>query len=380
MTERIKLGFIGCGRRGRPILKAIAAQDGLFEVAALCDTAAENMDGAIQYVAHEEADRCGAAIQGSAFRGPVEPVDLSTAARYTDYRALLAECAVDAVVIASPTYTHYEIILAAIEAGVHIYSEKPLAPDVAQLMEIHAACQRSPKVFEAGLQMRYSNIFQKTKQLIESGRIGVPHMAYFYEFRKPFSFDWQYLRSQSGGTFLEKNIHHFDIFNWLLDSEPVQVFASGGQNVIKKGDIIDNAWVTVDYASGARAMLGVGLFAPRQIRQFGVLGDAGFLRDVAPYENAGSMNYALRLWKAESLPYSDTPTEHVETFEFSMVDYVRHTQGAVADFARCVRDGARPLAGIDAAVRSSLVCFAAERSMRENRVVRLDEITQTVEV
>ena len=128
-----------------------------------------------------------------------------------------------------------------------------------------AAAADTRRVLMVGQQMRYHLHLQKASALIAQGEIGRPIMIWLREMRGPFRVSpehmWIYDRSKSGGMLVEKSCHHFDVFNWFTGSRPLSVYASGGQDVFtepggQKSTIHDNAWVTVNFENGARAMLG----------------------------------------------------------------------------------------------------------------------------
>ena len=173
-------------------------------------------------------------------------------------------------------------MLAALDAGLHVLCEKPLAPTLADIDRIGVAVARAGKVFQVGMELRYAPLFQGLHDMVASGRIGTPKMLWCHEFRPPFKpgvGGWRLTEAGSGGTLLEKNCHHFDLFNWLSNALLIRVMAMGSHDTIYADrDIHDRAWVMVEYANGVQASLGLALFFDRQEQlELGVLGSGGKL-------------------------------------------------------------------------------------------------------
>lgn len=218
---------------------------------------------------------------------------------FTHYEDLLACKNLDAVFVSVPNYLHAKIGLAVLKSGRHLFLEKPLAHTVADAKKLLAAAKKSDSVFQVGHVYRYSPFYQAMAEWVDAGVIGKPQILWCQEFREPFpQHDWFYDRKKSGGTFVEKNCHHFDLFNWFADDRPKKVAAFAGLNVLKPGkkiscsycpdppkvlrhnNTIDNGWAMVEYVRGARANLGLCMFLrpPHKIWrgvELGLIGDNG---------------------------------------------------------------------------------------------------------
>ena len=206
---------------------------------------------------------------------------------FTDYRALLDEVEADACFIAVPNYLHRQVVCDCLQAGLHTMCEKPMATSTADCDAMIEAAESNDRILQVGLSCRFSRIDSRAHELVAQGLIGEPKMIWCREFR-----DWILDSSRSGGTLLEKTCHHFDLFNWFADANATRVYASGGADWVyrdggahaerkdegAKVDIIDNAFVTVDYDSGLRANLGLCMFADRGRKlEFGIQGTEGAL-------------------------------------------------------------------------------------------------------
>ncbi|MFN8007367.1 MAG: Gfo/Idh/MocA family oxidoreductase [Terriglobia bacterium] len=145
-NSRIAVGMIGVGARAHELLRAIQTIPGT-EVAAVCD----------------------------AYQGRLERAVERTKGRakiYPDYPAILADKGIDAVVIATPDHWHKTMAIEALQAGKDVYVEKPLTYSIDEGLEILAALKKSDRVLQVGSQGISSQIQQKAKEMIQSGRLG----------------------------------------------------------------------------------------------------------------------------------------------------------------------------------------------------------------
>lgn len=304
---------------------------------------------------------------------------------FDDYRKLLEIDEIDAVLISTPNNTHKQIALDAFAAGKHVFCEKPLANTLGDCDEIITAAERAKKFLQVGLVYRYSPLYRKMRGLINDGEIGPVHMMWCKELLGSFYGRWRFKESLSGGAIVEKNCHHFDIFNWMIGSRPKKVCAFGGQNVMKRGqtvetivmetgeknivsdsDIVDNAFVMIEYENGARAQLTLCFFSPfGNDLEIGAVGGKG---KIESWVRA----HRIHLWR-------NTDGGEMQVFqpESDVTQYgVFHTGAYLqhADFADCILNGSPPLCGGGIGRESIVVALAAERSIKENRIVCVDEI------
>lgn len=168
-----------------------------------------------------------------------------------DYRELMDDPAIDAVVIASPTDTHAPMIEHAAAAGKHIFCEKPISYDLALIDRALAAVQRAGVKLQIGFNRRFDPNFRKVRELIAGGRIGAVHLLHIIS-RDPALPPVEYLRS-SGGIFLDMTIHDFDMARYLTGSEVSEVYAVGDVRIDPKvaelGDV-DTAVTLLRFENG----------------------------------------------------------------------------------------------------------------------------------
>ena len=213
--------------------------------------------------------------------------------RFEHHNELLASGLCDVVVIASPNHTHHEVLLDALGTPHHVLVEKPLCTTVAECYDAidvaTAHAKRWPqRVVWMGLEYRYMPPTQAVVDVVRSGGIGTLRMVAIREHRFPFLRkvdNWNRFTRNTGGTLVEKCCHFFDLMNLLVGAPPVRVMASGAQDVNhleeryegEQPDILDNAYVIVEYAGGQRATLDLCMFAEasKNEQEICVVGDEG---------------------------------------------------------------------------------------------------------
>ncbi|MDQ4045515.1 MAG: inositol 2-dehydrogenase [Chloroflexota bacterium] len=174
----------------------------------------------------------------------------------TDFGTAIDDPDIDAVVIASPTDTHAPCIIAAAAAGKDIFTEKPIALDLAETDEAIAAVERAGVRMQVGFQRHFDRGYQAAWEYIQSGALGQIEMLHD-AMRDPEPPATEYL-ARSGGFWRDMAVHNFDCVRWLMGEEPVEVFAIGStlvSNEIREVGDIDTSVVTMTFASGAIATI-----------------------------------------------------------------------------------------------------------------------------
>ncbi|MGK5029557.1 inositol 2-dehydrogenase [Janthinobacterium sp. MDT1-19] len=194
--------------------------------------------------------------------------------------AALADPAIKAVVIASSTDTHADLILRSAAAGKAIFCEKPVDLTIDRARACAAAVKEAKVMCMLGFQRRYDPTFNAVKQRIEAGEIGTPELLVVTS-RDPGPPPVSYIKV-SGGIFKDMLIHDFDIFRWILDDEAVSVHATGSCLVdpaIGEAGDLDTAVVTIRTAKGRLCQINASRRAAYGYDQrFEVLGSAGMLQ------------------------------------------------------------------------------------------------------
>ncbi|HYO80745.1 MAG TPA: Gfo/Idh/MocA family oxidoreductase [Bryobacteraceae bacterium] len=180
---------------------------------------------------------------------------------YKDYRQMLADSSVEAVLIATPVYLHYPMLEDSLKAGKHVFCEKSLVftPEEIQKVKKMYPGQFPKQVLQVGLQRRYSEYYQMVRQMIDKGVLGDVKFMYAQWHRNPGwtmkPGNWRLFRKTSGGIAAELASHHFDVADWMFDSTPEMVMGLGGLDTMHDGrDIYDNIQLIIKYPKGKRMM------------------------------------------------------------------------------------------------------------------------------
>ena len=270
----MRVGVVGTGMMGCEHLRNLLAIDDV-EVSAISDPNLEPLSWARK------------TLEGSRHR-PRE---------FADHRALAESGLVDAVIVASPNFTHKSVLDDLLRTDLHVLVEKPMCTTVEDCQQVVLLAKERAAVTWVGLEYRYMPSIAKMHSLVKEGRIGDVRMMAIREHRFPFLKkvdDWNRFNRLTGGTLVEKCCHFFDLMNLVISAKPSRVFASGAQDVNHleeeyggaRPDIIDNAYVIVDYENGTRAMLDLCMFAEAgsNEQEITVVGDRGKVEAYVPGE------------------------------------------------------------------------------------------------
>lgn len=227
-NSAIRLGIVGCGGRGTAVAEGFM-KNAAARVVALADMFQDQLDAAQARLAAAGVS-AGAALT---FRGP------------DAFRQLAASSEVDMVLIASPPYFHPEHLEAAVEAGKHVYLEKPVAVDAPGCRRVLAAAARAEGrlSLDVGFQLRMAPPFVELVRRVHAGAIGeivcgeAHYNAAALALRDVSGAPpaeqrlrrWVQDRVLSGDILVEQNIHSIDICNWVLQSHPVRAVGTGGR-------------------------------------------------------------------------------------------------------------------------------------------------------
>jgi predicted dehydrogenase len=176
---------------------------------------------------------------------------------YSDYRALLVEESLDAVIIATPSRFHGEMVRAALDRDLHVFCEKPFCLDATQSMELAELARRKGVVNQVGYHCRFVGTFNEAKRLIDMKALGRIHHvraeAYGPVVLRPKSATWRASRSEGGGCLYDYACHVIDIVNYLVG----QPTAVGGAvlNKIFSRDVDDEVYATLYFEDGVTGQI-----------------------------------------------------------------------------------------------------------------------------
>ena len=356
-NSTVNIGIIGTGDRGAGLTPSIN-QIKNFNVIACCDTIPFRLENGLSKV------------QGKA-KG------------YSDYRKLLDDRDIDAVLVATPFNTHSKIAIDALDAGKHVYCEKTLAKGYTGIQSLVKKANASKTILQTGHQYHSSRLYTHVVDLIKEGKVG--KIAAFEcqwnrngNWRRPVpspelerAINWRMYREYSGGLLAELCSHQIDFVNWVLSAKPEQVMGTGGVNYWKDGrETYDNIHLIYNYPSGAKATFTCLTSNAKDDYKIKVMGDKGtIILDYAKawfYPEDGTkkkigtvdgVSGATEKWeKGLGIPIE---VEHIEPSKQALVDFKENilynkkpisniTTGA--DTAICIQ------MGLDAMYNNEIVC------------------------
>lgn len=336
-----------------------------------------HLDGAVVTAVSDpvEARRAAGAATVASFGGDAPSL-------FSDHRELIESGQCDAVVIASPNMTHVDVLGDVLESDLHVLVEKPLCTTVEDCQRVVDAAEAGPgdRVVWMGLEYRYMPPTTALLGELATGVAGSVKMVAIREHRFPFLVkvgDWNRFNRNTGGTLVEKCCHFFDIMRLIADSEPVRVQASGAQDVnhldeVYDGevpDVLDNAFVIVDFANGVRGMLDLCMFAEASVneQEISVTGDAGKVEALVTQSLLRVGRRADGRHVVQEHPIGFEGVRHVGLHHGA--SYLEHV-----DFIDSVRAGRPAKVTLTDGLWSVAVGVAAHRSIDEGRAVRLDEV------
>ncbi|AOS46431.1 putative oxidoreductase YvaA [Lacunisphaera limnophila] len=267
-SDRIRVGLVGCGGRGMGAVRNCLAADPSVQLVALGDAFADRVDGAMKEFTQ------GGKGEG---RAPL-PADQFAVTRercftgFDAYKQVMAS-GIDLVLLVTPPQFRPLHLQAAVDAGLHVFMEKPVAVDpmgarlVIRVAEI--AAQKKLAIV-AGTQRRHSADYLETMARIKDGAIGEltggscywMQEGLWHNGRKPEWTEmeyqmrnWLYFTWLSGDHIVEQHMHNIDVMNWAFGGPPVKAYGMGGRQSrtdAKYGDAWDHFAIEFEYANGAR--------------------------------------------------------------------------------------------------------------------------------
>lgn len=363
----MRYGIIGVGMMGREHLYNLAALPGAM-VVAVADPHPGSREAAL------------AATAGLQSVVPSPPLTV-----FSDHGSLLDSAMCDVVVIATPNMTHAQILLDVLAhpKAHHVLVEKPLCTTVEDCHKVLEAAKARPEVLvQVGLEYRYIPAVAELLAQVRRSAVGQVRMVAIREHRFPFLVkvnNWNRFNKNTGGTLVEKCCHFFDLMTLIAKSKPVRVLASGSQTLNhlderyegKVPDILDNAYVIVEYENGSRGMLDLSMFAEgsRNEQEICVVGDTGKAEAFVPDSivrlgsrisgRDGVQTYEVhdKRVRYEGLHHGSSYLEHME-FAGAV-----HSHGKQA-----------PAVGLEDGLMSVAVGVAAHKSIETGRFISIEEV------
>jgi predicted dehydrogenase len=348
-AEPVNVGVIGTGVRGNFLIESLLKLPDV-KVKALCDIKADRLDGAATKAARDNP------------------------ATFSDYRKLLERKEIQAVWIAVPCDLHVEMAIAALQAGKHIYLEKPVGITPESIRELLKAAKGSKKVFQTGHVMRSYPYLKTAVARLRQGIAGEVIMLRAWRHssndmnHNSSSADWFFNAKRSGDLIVENAIHNLDVCNWLVDSRPERAAGFGG-TLLWKNDPpgrtnMDGYTLSYEYANGVKMSFTQLAFHPAALPHgrwgFQVYGTEGAV-DVL-YGREGKVIYYKREKGAQPVVLSQSPESAPQDLHFEA-------------FFEAVRTGKTDVpGGLDVGAVAALTSIMGREAIYRRKVMTWREI------
>ena len=294
-------GVIGCGMMGQEhIYNALLV--GRAKIGGLYDPAAKSIDAATRLIARngqQEAPRI-----------------------YASLAQAVADPDTDALIIATPNYTHIDVVRTVVGSNKALFVEKPIATTVADAFEVCQLAAAHSQPVRFGLQYRYKSVYAEAlTEVFERRSVGRVHSVNMLEHRFPFLDkvqQWNKFSAYTGGTLVEKCCHYFDLMNLFAGGNPQRIFAVGNQAVNfhnfvydnKKADGLDQAQLSIQYDNGVIGGFSLCMFTPGTREELVVCGDAGRVHASESARLGEANENRLEVWRGENAASSVRAPEY----------------------------------------------------------------------
>jgi len=275
----------------------------------------------------------------------------------TDYSRIVSDSDIGLVAICTPPDTHLEIASAALEAGKHVFLEKPLAANLQDSVKLYRIAKGSRSKLMPGFCLRYHGMFKFVKHLIDQGKVGTPALMWRNAIGAAIGVlapaGWVMQKRRSGGMLVENAMHIFDAFRWFA-GEYDSVYAET-RTVSKGVDIEDTAMVAMKFECGAYATITQTWAATHSWDTWGVMGTNGTVTTDGYI--GGPMQVS---WKGESLRV-------VEVKEDAIIMYRKELES----FVQSILENTEPEVDVTDALKAMEAAIAALRSSDEKGPIKL---------
>lgn len=338
-NDVVQVGLIGSGARGSGLATLIQNIPSL-KLVACCDIQPDNL-----------ANGLSKAAKG--------------AKAYTDYKKLLEDKNIDAVIIATPLFLHYPMAIDALSAGKHVYVEKAMSYDIPQSIDLIKRLKSSNLVFQVGFQYRYYGLYKRVKEVIDQNWLGkITHFECQYNrnsnWRYPVKdpkmerlINWRMYKEYCGGPLSELCAHEIDMVNYILGSHPTKVVGTGGINYWKDGrETFDNVRTIYEYPDGIKSSVTSVLSNAYNGYNIRILGDKATIdiqRNKAYIYGESTSNKKGIVDGVSGATIAATTQGKGEeiVFEKPGERSLEPTTYALEDFAACIKEKRKPLSNVE---------------------------------
>ncbi|MEI5989994.1 iolG [Enterococcus termitis] len=339
--EKIKVGIVGLGRLGKVHAKNLAENVQGCQLVAACSFVQEELDYAV--------------------------IELGVKQTYKKYEEMVKSPSIDAVFIVSPSGFHCEQIRLAMENGKHVFSEKPIGLDLAEIKETQRVIQNHPnQVFMLGFMRRYDDSYQYAKQLVDSGTLGELTLMRCYSI-DPSSAMESFVKfagaSDSGGIFMDMSIHDIDLVRWFMKKEVNRVWAIGKNAAYPELDEVgelETGAAMMQLENQAMAILVAGRNCHHGYHvETELIGTKGMLRvAAAPEKNLVTVMNEQGVVRACS---QDFP----ERFREAFINEAK-------EFIACIKEKRQPEVSAYDGLQSTKIALACKKSFETNELIDIE--------
>jgi predicted dehydrogenase len=378
-NDRVNVGVIGAGGQGISLIRDLATVAN-SRITAMCDIFEPNLTK-------------GANLAGS------QPKT------FIDYRKLIESKDVDAVVIATPLHMHYEIALAALDAGKHVFVEKTMMYSVKQCDQIVQATKaHASLVFQVGHQHRFDPVIRKVVDMSRDGALGkVTHIRCTWhrngDWRRPVpkvNFDpspwgypdlehlinWRMYKRYSGGLMCELGSHMIEICNLILGSPPAAVTGMGGIDYWKDGrETYDNVVVSYNYPAGQKVTFSSTTTNAHDGEHIVIMGTEGtiemgwdkalYFREKEPPELVKSQGATVIGSTGETMKASQQTQKEGSQVAPQATEKRSAVYRELESYVSCIRDGKKAVVDVQVGRNAAVSVLSANQAMEEGRVVKI---------
>lgn len=335
----LNIGIIGAGRIGKVHLESISYHVKNATVKAMADP-----------FMNDETEKL------------IRSYGVETVTR--DYKDILNDTDIDAVLVCSSTDTHAAISIEAINAGKHVFCEKPVDHSIEKIQAVADALKEHPNIkFQVGFNRRFDHNFAAIRKAYDDGKIGEAHILKITS-RDPEPPNPAYIKV-SGGIFLDMTIHDFDMACFLTDSDVEELYVNSAVLVDpaigEQGDV-DTAIITMKMANGALAVIDNSRKAAY-----------GYDQRAELFGSKGMVATSNDTVSSAVISNADGVTGEKPLF-FFLERYMESFSEEMRQFTEAVINDTEVPVGIHAGLQSVKIGLAARKSVEEHRPVKISEI------
>lgn len=303
---------------------------------------------------------------------------------YSDYRKLLDNKDIDAVIVATPFNTHSKIGVDSIDAGKHVFCEKTLAKGYDGVRELVNKANQSKNIFQTGHQYHSSRLYTHVVDLIKNGKVG--NITAFEcqwnrhgNWRRPVpepqfekAINWRMYREYSGGLTAELASHQIDFVNWVLNEIPNQVMGVGGVDYWKDGrETYDNVHLVYSYPNGVKANFTYLTNNAKDGYQIKVIGDKGTIiidmKDAWFYPEGKAKNKVLG--EVDGVSGATLQWDKEKGYKIN-VEHINPTKQALIDFREAILNNKQPESDITTGAKTAICVQMGLEAMYNNKIVK----------